>query len=96
MQVGWNETATTIREERCVPELFAEQVARTPEAVAVSYEGEQLTYENWIGRPISWRTICELGVRPEGGGAVRAALIGDDRGVAGDHQGGGGLCAAGS
>ena len=27
-----------------VPALFAEQVARTPEAVAVSFEGRSLTY----------------------------------------------------
>ena len=42
--VGWNETASDYPRERCVHELFEEQVERTPERVAVEFEGEQLGY----------------------------------------------------
>jgi len=42
--VEWNDTATDYPRERCVHELFEEQAGRTPEAVAVVYEGEGLSY----------------------------------------------------
>ncbi|MFZ0748879.1 MAG: amino acid adenylation domain-containing protein, partial [Pyrinomonadaceae bacterium] len=41
---GWNSTAEFYRQDKCIHELFEEQVGRTPEAVAVEFEGEQLTY----------------------------------------------------
>ncbi len=41
--VDWNDTKTSY-EGRCIHELFEEQVKRTPEAVAVVFEGQQLTY----------------------------------------------------
>jgi amino acid adenylation domain-containing protein len=41
---GWNATAREYPGTRCVHELFAEQVARAPEQVAVVYEDQQLTY----------------------------------------------------
>ncbi len=41
----WNDTAREYPEEKTFQELFGEQVERTPGAVAVEYEGEQLTYE---------------------------------------------------
>ena len=40
----WNETAREYPREHCLHELFAQQVAHTPEAVAVSFGAEQLTY----------------------------------------------------
>ncbi|MEA2665586.1 MAG: hypothetical protein QOI11_2530, partial [Candidatus Eremiobacteraeota bacterium] len=42
--VAWNSTATAFPRERCLHELFAEQAARTPDAVAVACEGVSLTY----------------------------------------------------
>jgi amino acid adenylation domain-containing protein len=39
----WNDTTTDYR-DACVHTLFEEQVERTPEAVAVVFEDEQLTY----------------------------------------------------
>ncbi len=42
--VEWNETAADYPRERCVHELFEEQAERTPERVAVEFEGEQLSY----------------------------------------------------
>ncbi|HEU4562946.1 MAG TPA: amino acid adenylation domain-containing protein, partial [Longimicrobium sp.] len=40
----WNRTAGDYRADRCIHELFEAQVARTPEAVALSWRGERLTY----------------------------------------------------
>jgi amino acid adenylation domain-containing protein len=41
---GWNDTAADYPHDRCVHELFKEQAARTPDAVAVSDGGLLLTY----------------------------------------------------
>ncbi|MDX5570875.1 AMP-binding protein, partial [Streptomyces sp. ID05-04B] len=43
MLVKWNETSAEV-ESAAVPELFAAQVARTPEAVAVVADGAELSY----------------------------------------------------
>lgn len=40
----WNNTSATYRRETCVHELFQEQVERTPDAVAVVFDNEELTY----------------------------------------------------
>ncbi|HYO56247.1 condensation domain-containing protein, partial [Archangium sp.] len=42
--VEWNDTRTEYPRERCVHQMFEAQVERTPDAVAVDYEGVQLTY----------------------------------------------------
>ena len=42
--VDWNDTAAEYPRDKCIHQLFEEQVARTPDAVAVEYEEEQLTY----------------------------------------------------
>ena len=39
----WNATAAPY-DDRCIHELFAEQLVRTPDATAVVFEGEALTY----------------------------------------------------
>ena len=40
----WNDTKTAYPAEQCLHELFEEQVARTPAALAVVYEEEQVSY----------------------------------------------------
>ena len=50
MLVEWNRTARDYPRDKCIHQLFEEQVARAPEAVAVMFEGEKLTY-------------CQLNVR---------------------------------
>ncbi len=40
----WNATTRDYPRDRCVQELFEEQVNRTPDAIAVVAEGERLTY----------------------------------------------------
>ncbi len=63
--VDWNRTETRYS-ERCLHELFEEQVAKTPEATAVEYEGQRLTYKelncraNQLGH-----YLRELGAGPE-------------------------------
>jgi amino acid adenylation domain-containing protein len=42
----WNATATPYPERACLHELFAAQAERTPDAVAVSWEGGELSYRD--------------------------------------------------
>src|SRR6185503_14782270 len=42
--VEWNDTAAAYSMDQCVHELFEQKAAETPEAVAVVYEDEQLSY----------------------------------------------------
>jgi amino acid adenylation domain-containing protein len=42
--VEWNDTAAEYPQDQCIHQLFEAQVEKTPDAVAVSFEGEQLTY----------------------------------------------------
>jgi amino acid adenylation domain-containing protein len=42
--VEWNQTDTEYPKNRCIHELFEEQVKRTPEKVAIVYGDQQLTY----------------------------------------------------
>jgi amino acid adenylation domain-containing protein len=42
--VEWNDTAVSSGENRCLHELFEEQVERTPDTVAVAFQGGHLTY----------------------------------------------------
>jgi amino acid adenylation domain-containing protein len=42
--VDWNKTESAFPKDYCIHELFEEQVKRTPDAVAVVFEGTSLTY----------------------------------------------------
>jgi amino acid adenylation domain-containing protein len=42
--VGWNSTAVEYPRDRCFPQLFAEQAARTPDAVAIVFDDQALSY----------------------------------------------------
>ncbi|MBD1887640.1 condensation domain-containing protein [Microcoleus vaginatus] len=48
--IEWNNTFTEFPQDKCIHQLFEEQVERTPEAVAVVFEGEQLTYRELNAR----------------------------------------------
>ena len=50
MLVDWNKTAADYPREKCVHDLFAEQVAARPKALAAVFGGESLTYEE-----LDWR-----------------------------------------
>ena len=62
--VEWNDTRREYPHE-CVHRLFEQQVERTPDAVAVSFEGEQLTYRelNERANMVAHRLIT-TGVQP--------------------------------
>jgi amino acid adenylation domain-containing protein/thioester reductase-like protein len=42
--IEWNRTVKDYPQDKCIHELFEEQVERTPDAVAVVFEKQQLTY----------------------------------------------------
>ncbi len=43
--IEWNNTATPYPADKCIHQLFEEQVERTPDQVAVVFEEKQLTYQ---------------------------------------------------
>jgi amino acid adenylation domain-containing protein len=64
--VTFNDTAAEYPRHRNVLELFEEQVARTPQAIAVRFEGRCLTYEELNRRANRLaRQLQALGVGPE-------------------------------
>jgi amino acid adenylation domain-containing protein len=63
--VEWNNTQRDYPHE-CVHRLFEQQVERTPDAVAISYEGEQLTYRELNERANQLaHHLIGLGVGPD-------------------------------
>jgi len=48
--VDWNDTFVDYPQDKCIHQLFQEQVARTPDAVAVVFENQQLTYHQLNSR----------------------------------------------
>src|ERR1700756_4260716 len=64
--VEWNNTGAEYPREKCLHELFEEQVERNPEAVAVVYEGKQLSYRELNERSNQLaHQLQKLGVGPE-------------------------------
>ncbi|MCZ8026424.1 MAG: amino acid adenylation domain-containing protein, partial [Microcystis sp. LE19-10.1B] len=48
--IDWNNTEVDYPANKCIHQLFEEQVERTPNAVAVTYENESLTYRELNNR----------------------------------------------
>jgi len=64
--VAWNDTATDYPQDKCIHQLFEEQVERTPDAVAVVFEDEKLTYRELNNRANQLaHYLRSLGVEPE-------------------------------
>ncbi|MFN6483332.1 MULTISPECIES: non-ribosomal peptide synthetase [unclassified Nostoc] len=61
----WNDTQTDYP-QKCIAQLFAEQVKRTPDTVAVSFQSQQLTYRelNCQANQLAHH-LQNLGVKPE-------------------------------
>ena len=64
--VEWNNTAADYVPDTCVHELFAEQAARQPDAIALGFEGVQLSYGELERRANQLaHHLRALGVGPE-------------------------------
>lgn len=64
--VEWNDTSAPFPSERCIHELFEEQVAARPEALAVTADGHSLTYRELDERASRLAGhLQSLGVGPE-------------------------------
>ena len=64
--VEWNNTATAYPQDRCIHQWFKVQVARTPNAVALVFEDQALTYQDLNLRANKLAHHLEaLGVGPE-------------------------------
>lgn len=75
--VDWNRTRAAFPQDKCVHQLFEEQVALTPQAVAVVFQDKQIGYEE-INRGANKlaRTLSSFGV----GEDTVVALL-DERGI---------------
>jgi amino acid adenylation domain-containing protein len=64
--VDWNETRRDYPRDKCLQQLFEEQVERTPDAVAVVFGSEQLSYRelNFRANQLA-RYLRDRGVGPE-------------------------------
>jgi len=64
--IEWNDTATDYQRDKCIHQLFEEQVERTPDNIAVVFESEQLTYRelNQLANQLAHH-LQSLGVGPE-------------------------------
>ena len=64
--VEFNDTKTDYPKDKCLHQLFEEQVQRTPDSVAVVFEGQQLTYAQLNARANQLaHHLQTLGVGPE-------------------------------
>jgi amino acid adenylation domain-containing protein len=64
--VEFNDTRTDYPKDKCLHQLFEEQVQRTPNSVAVVFEGQQLTYAQLNARANQLaHHLQTLGVGPE-------------------------------
>jgi amino acid adenylation domain-containing protein len=63
---GWNQTAATYPSDCCIQQLFEQQVEKTPEAIALVFEEQQLTYRelNEQANRVAHR-LRSLGVGPD-------------------------------
>ncbi|WP_236144697.1 non-ribosomal peptide synthetase [Nostoc sp. CMAA1605] len=64
--VEWNKTETKYPQDKCIHQLFEEQVERSPEAIAIVCETEKITYKqlNEQANQIAHH-LQSLGVKPE-------------------------------
>ena len=64
--VEWNDTVVEYPSDKCIHQLFEEQVEKNPDAVAVVFEQEQLTYQQLNAKANQLaRYLQTLGVKPE-------------------------------
>ena len=62
----WNRTGADYPKDQCVHQLFAQQILRTPQAVAVVCDGQELSYAELDARSTSLANYLQhRGVQPE-------------------------------
>jgi amino acid adenylation domain-containing protein len=64
--VEWNDTAADYPKDKCIHELFEAQVERTPDAIALEFEDNQVTYRE-LNRKANQLAhhLVSLGIGPE-------------------------------
>ncbi|MEH2349562.1 MAG: amino acid adenylation domain-containing protein [Nostoc sp.] len=64
--IEWNDTKTDYSQDECIHQLFEAQVEKTPNAIALIFENQQLTYQELNNRVNQLaHYLQELGVKPE-------------------------------
>lgn len=64
--VDWNNTRAEYPQDKCIHHLFEEQVRLTPDAIAIVFEGKQLTYQDLNAKANQLAHYLQtLGVKPE-------------------------------
>ncbi|MCC5658364.1 amino acid adenylation domain-containing protein [Nostoc sp. XA010] len=64
--IRWNDTKTDYPQHKCIHQFFEEQVEKTPDAVAVAFENQKLTYQELNNRANQLaRYLHKLSVKPE-------------------------------
>ncbi len=64
--VEWNDTAADYSKDKCIPHLFEEPVDRTPDAIALEFEDQQITYRELNQRANQLaHYLITLGIGPE-------------------------------
>ncbi|MBN3942856.1 amino acid adenylation domain-containing protein [Nostoc sp. NMS9] len=64
--VEWNDTKTDYSQDKCIHQLFEAQVEKTPNAIAVVFENQQLTYRELNNRANQLaHYLQQLRVKPE-------------------------------
>src|SRR5262249_7848511 len=64
--LGWNRTTAKYPADRCIHHLFEQQAAKTPDAPAVTFGGERVTYRELDERANQLaHHLTSLGVGPE-------------------------------
>jgi amino acid adenylation domain-containing protein len=64
--IEWNDTTAEYPKDKCIHQLFEEQVERTPQAVALEFEDKQITYRE-LNRKANQLAhhLISLGIGPE-------------------------------
>lgn len=66
LQIGWNDTEVDYATRHCLHRLIEDQVEKTPDRIALSFEGDELTYRtlNERANDLAHRLIA-MGVGPD-------------------------------
>jgi non-ribosomal peptide synthetase component F len=63
----WNQTQTNYPRNNCIHEVFEQQVAQTPNAIAAVFEEQELTYQELNQKANQLASyLRDLGVKPDG------------------------------